>query len=323
MLISNATKMVGTRPMALHDEWSDRESGFCAEIPVAFSSLEEARNSMDYHWNVCTAFLVDKASPPQAAVDLEVTGYDAKLLPHPIAELRAIQPDFDAKRLTYANTMANWYKAFKAFLKFNGSHLNDQGLQAARVLEMSHHLCDTLLQAGTSETLVNEMVWDNFTARYQHVIELATMVLETSTKGRGAHVEGSELSLDMNIVAPLYAVAHRCRDPFIRRKAVSLLYAAPRQEGVWNSYLTASAVERLILIEEEGLGVVTCAQDVPDWARVTEVDVKFDLDGRVGSIGYARSKTVSEKARGKVVDSINLQYVLGKNLVHTLSGSCI
>lgn len=39
--------MVGTRPMLLHIKSSEKEPGFGSEIPAAFSTLEEARNSMD------------------------------------------------------------------------------------------------------------------------------------------------------------------------------------------------------------------------------------------------------------------------------------
>jgi len=93
-------------------------------------------------------------------------------------------------------------------------------------------------------------------------------------------------SLDMNIVAFLYAVSHKCRDPLVRRKAVARLKSHPRKEGIWDSVLTARVAERLISIEEEGLGEVTCCQDVPDWARISAVDVQFDLEGRVGTVGY-------------------------------------
>jgi len=29
------------------------QPGFCPDIPKTFSSLEEARNSLDYNWNLC------------------------------------------------------------------------------------------------------------------------------------------------------------------------------------------------------------------------------------------------------------------------------
>ena len=96
------------------------------------------------------------------------------------------------------------------------------------------------------------MAWDRFTARYEHIVELASLIVEPNPDGN-TQKQRPEFSQDMNTVGPLYAVAHRCRDPVIRRKAVAILYAAPRQEGVWDSMLTARVAEKVISIEEEGL----------------------------------------------------------------------
>lgn len=139
------------------------------------------------------------------------------------------------------------------------------------------------------------MAWDRFTARYEHIVELASLIVEPSPDGN-TQMQRPEFSQDMNTVGPLYALAHRCRDPVIRRKAVAILYAAPRQEGVWDSILTARVAEKVISIEEEGLGIVICAADVPDWARINDVSVKFDLHGRLGAISYKHSRSMPEKA---------------------------
>ncbi|KAL6722228.1 hypothetical protein ACLMJK_001335 [Lecanora helva] len=289
MLISPATtKMVNTKPMSLSKTWSNAEPGFCAEIPAAFSSLEEARNSMDYHWNTCITFL-----------------NEIERLPHSVAEAGARAPSVDARRLIFSNIVQQWFTAFKAFLQRESQGLDEQGLQAARILEISHHTSAVLLEVGAFDASVVEGVWDRFTSRFEQIVDLASMIVTPPANGQAGQAQASVFSLDMNIVSPLYLVAHRCRDPAIRRKAVSLLNASPRQEGVWDSYLTARAVERLILLEEEGLGPVTCAQDVPEWARITEVEVKFDLEGRIGSLGYTRAKSVHEKVREKVVYTIN------------------
>ena len=96
----------------------------------------------------------------------------------------------------------------------------------------------------------------------------------------------------------------KCRHPVIRRKAVSLLYTAPRQEGVWDSILTARVAERLIGIEEAGLGTVVSCEDVPDWARISDVEVKFDLHGRLGTVKYSRQRSPLEKVRDTVMESV-------------------
>jgi hypothetical protein len=73
----------------------------------------------------------------------------------------------------------------------------------------------------------------------------------------------------MALVPPLYLTATRCRDPFIRRRALSILWATSRQEGIWNSDMLAKIAERLISIEEDGLGQVTSSDDVPATSRLS------------------------------------------------------
>jgi len=46
-------QMLGTIPMKLGTFPGLRAAGFQSEIPAAFSTLDEARNSLDYHWNNC------------------------------------------------------------------------------------------------------------------------------------------------------------------------------------------------------------------------------------------------------------------------------
>ncbi len=106
------------------------------------------------------------------------------------------------------------------------------------------------------------------------------------------------------ITTDLSKKAHKCRHPVIRRKAVSLLYSSPRQEGIWDSILTARVAERLIGIEEAGLGKVTRCEDIPDWARISDVEVSFNRQGRLGIVRYSRQRSPLEKIRETVVESV-------------------
>lgn len=288
MLISRHTmKMIKSRPMLLKSNWADREPGFRAEVPEAFSSLDEARNSMDYFWNACVTFLDDIEKHPGN-----------------MENVSAVQSEIDSKLLLFSTVGEKWFAAFQAFLQNKGKLLDSRGLRAARALEINHSLWTMFLEIGNFDAIVNETAWDKFTGYFTKIIELASLIVKPCSRDEITRLHEPEFSLDTTIVSPLYVVAHRCRDPVIRRKAVTILYASPRQEGVWDSFLTARAVERLINIEEEGLGPVACAQDVPDWARISEVVVKFDLEGRVGSLKYSRPKSMHEKVRQTVIDTV-------------------
>lgn len=273
----------------------DMEKGFCPEIPAVFNSLDQARNSLDYHWNNCIEFLNELEANAVYLKNTEIRGRG------PLDTLRSTE----TVRQESFDVFERWLIAFQAFLQNRGKSLNSKGLQAARTLEISHSFGMIYLNVSTVNVFNDETAWDMFTEHYEHVVDLAAMIVKSSTHDESMEKRGPDFTLDMNIVAPLYAVAHKCRHPVIRRKAVSLLYAAPRQEGIWDSILTARVAGRLIDIEEDGLGNVTRCEDVPDWARISDVEVKFDLQGRLGTVKYSRQRSPLEKVRDTVMESVS------------------
>jgi hypothetical protein len=119
---------------------------------------------------------------------------------------------------------------------------------------------------------------------YNRIISLAADVVEPDNS---ENVKPS-FTIDLGVIGPLFEVISRCRDPVIRRRGISLLKSGYRQEGVWNSFLVAKVAERLVEIEEEGLGEVKSCKDVPDWARISDVHPEFDPVGRRATLTYGR-----------------------------------
>ena len=276
--------------MLLKKYTRETEKGFCPEIPAAFSSLVQARNSLDYHWNTRMEFLND----------LEITGSAVVEGHRPLDALGTIEA---ARELAF-NVVDRWVVAYRAFLQKHGRSLDGREMQAARTLEISHSLAMIFLTVSTTYSNDDMTAWDCFTEDFEHIVDLATLILKSPNGDKFTEHQGPSFTLDMSIVAPLFVVASKCRHPVIRRKAVALLYAAPRQEGIWDSVLTARVADRLIGIEEAGLGNVDRCEDVPDWARISEVEVKFDLQERLGTVKYSRQRSKSDKVRDSVVESV-------------------
>jgi hypothetical protein len=97
-------------------------------------------------------------------------------------------------------------------------------------------------------------------------------------------------SIDLGIIAPLYILVSRCRDPAIRRRGLQLLASCNRREGIWDSTLTARVAERIIAIEEEGATShpVLYASQIPEYSRVRDLNTTFGVD-RQGLIQYTKS----------------------------------
>ena len=277
--------------MSLKKHPRETEKGFCPELPAAFSSLVQARNSLDYHWNTRLEFFDDLESN----------------IASPVVEsqrpLDALGTTEAARQLMFS-VVDRWLVAYQAFMQKHGRSLDGRELQAARTLEISHSLAVIFLTVRTTYSNNDITAWDWFTRDFEHIVELATLILKCTNGDKLTKNRGPDFTLDMSIVAPLFVVASKCRHPIIRRKAVALLYAAPRQEGIWDSVLAAHVAERLIGIEEAGLGNVDRCEDVPDWARISEVDVRFDLQERLGTVKYSRQRSKSDKVRDTVVESV-------------------
>ena len=251
---------------------NDPQLGFHAEIPASFSSLEEARNCLDYHWNGCVRFFDERERQ---------TG------------LTGLQDD----RRKYQTIFSDWLAALDAFLANNA--LDSRSLRGVWALQMSHTFAIINLHARQESEIFKETTWDAYVQSYEHMLTLAQAIY-TSAKS-DENLNGRQrtpfFSLDMNLVAPLYAVAHKCRDPTIRRAAVALLKSTPRQEGIWDSVLAGRVAEKLVNIEEDGLAEVKSCHDVPESARISAVSVHFDMEGRLGTIRYARTGSGLEHAK--------------------------
>ena len=262
--------------MLLHPRPNNAESGFGPNIPKSFSSLEEARNSLDFHWNGCLRVQAKR----NLDNPLEMTN-------------------------NYPKIFQQWSAALHVFLEKSASSFDPTDVKGAAVLGISHRLAAMHFDKDLMAFPREQIGWDKYRAEHEEMVSLAAAILEASPSTPGAASIGApSFSIDMNIIAPLYSVAHRCRDPYIRRKAISVLYAVPRQEGIWNSILSARVAQRVMEIEEVGLGTVQSCFDVPEWAGISDVDVHFDLESRQATIKYCRRQSALEKAMETVTDII-------------------
>lgn len=79
---------------------------------------------------------------------------------------------------------------------------------------------------------------------------------------------------DLNVLPPIFAVIHRCRDPILRRRAIHILQVSNCQEGFHDSLLIAIVGERVLEIEEPHPGIVSAAE-IPAEARLDAIYVRL------------------------------------------------
>jgi hypothetical protein len=121
----------------------------------------------------------------------------------------------------------------------------------------------------------NETAWDQYKEDYEKIVSLSrTLVPEVDSSSK----HSKHFSFEMGIIAPLHFVAWKCRWPHVRRKALALLKASPRRECLFESYDSCAVFTRVMLVEEECLGLpgheVPAENELPtEESRIHQVDI--------------------------------------------------
>lgn len=131
-----------------------------------------------------------------------------------------------------------------------------------------------------AETYGPETRYDACMQYFQDLVEAGESIAEKLKDPKVART----FSFDLGYTIPSYYAATRCRDPVLRRRAVALLKSYPRQEGVWESVAASTVAARWIEVEEEGLGEVKCAADVPEHRRIKYIDTEVSVDSKSASV---------------------------------------
>jgi len=142
----------------------------------------------------------------------------------------------------------------------------------------------------------DELVFDSYYEIYCDIVNLSEALLNCSTTSRVP-----KFCFDSGVIIPLWFTGHKCRDPIIRRRVISLLLKFPRREGVWDSVFAGLVIECLRGFEEEFME----NGKVPGWARIRSTGFNVDLEKRtVEVICQQRTSASSDElvTKRKTVD---------------------
>jgi hypothetical protein len=185
------------------------------------------------------------------------------------AELAVLEEEQEVVRLDHTS----WRWSFDKFLQRNGRNFKPSEICASLLLRIYYH---TSLIWTSIVLCRSEDAHDNFISDYEailsHAEELVRITSTTSAATPSEKQSGdAAFSLEGEIIGPLYYAACRCRDPFIRRRAINILLHYSKIEGMWDARLH-SAVAKLVCEVEESQCLVppSCAADIGTLARVYE-----------------------------------------------------
>lgn len=153
-------------------------------------------------------------------------------------------------------------------------HLGSPGdHHRARILEIQY-LCGNI-KASMIDEKEAESLWDD---HYSKFIRICQLSLDVIVEEQRQISPFSGFFLDSGILLPLYFVAHRCRDPRLRRLAIGLLEQCQHQEGALSGPFLTRAASSIMNEEERGLETVAKANDIPEVRRLREVFFDFEND---------------------------------------------
>lgn len=200
-------------------------------IPSSFSDFASAHR--------CWDFLMDRALQFFRRTSFN-RAYAASNLdpPEQIAEELA----------SYLNQLDAFAVAFRPLLD---SAISQDGVvanPAALLLSLYQKITVITLTSVPSDS---EMVYDAFLQDFKYVVRTCALLI--ASRNLTQTPPNPRFTFEVGIVPPLHVVATKCRDPVVRREAVELLFASPRQEGMWDGVLSARIGKWMTNCEEDGL----------------------------------------------------------------------
>lgn len=252
-------------------------------MPKCFSSLQEARASLYSQMNKVLDFIQTDETFLYQLPDLpdnilsevfataEEQNLDETFRFSPLRSSAEIAAAYKEKS-RMLGILEGWKAVFDVFILQSSSKMGSRELGGAILLQI-HYIAAWIAISSCHSRL--QSVFDEFKPQFEKIVSLAKSLLAAG-ETEGSCVGRTNFWVDMGVIGPVYLVASRCRDPFVRREAVEIL-RLPRREGAWDSEATAKVADRIIALEEAGLPPVNAAEDIPEYARIHVRKVVIDL----------------------------------------------
>lgn len=192
-----------------------------------------------------------------------------------------------AERSVTAGLLIQWTEAFDAFLLTrHGSAFTDAEIKSIALIDLHRKYLRLVFATNSVEGLAGDPYrWDAYTNEFAEMVDCASRAMGRSTPG-GPAEEYPLFHLEIGVVPILFVVGASCRDPVVRRRAISLMRSCSSQEGIWNSAVTGAVCQRIMECEEAGLDVKSC-EDIPAHQRVRTVRVDLGAGDRHATLRYA------------------------------------
>ena len=161
----------------------------------------------------------------------------------------------------------------------------ETGSLLGKSVEIWYSMAATIVDAGF---LGPESRYDVLLHHFRRIVHFG----EDVSVGISENRDLAFFSLDLGFVTPVFFCAIRCRDPHLRRSAIRVLGSQNRQEGIWESTVAAAIAKRWMQLEEEGLGEIERAEQIPESKRIAVLDTQVNVEQSTAHLRFTTSTSL-------------------------------
>lgn len=232
--LSIQSALFGGKSVNFHRASYPADQTLDLRIPPSFNGMHEARQSFD-------VLLSEILSLSEDCRSYDLSGTQ-------------IPPSLVSRQLCLRSAIASWkvtYTRSRPALLTSCNEYNVMGVPLLRIfLSMASIMTETALCS-------HQTIFDDYTSHFTSIITqtidlwkgLKTSDNEFDDKG---HYPGLHFIADMGTIPFLYFTALKCRVPWLRRQAITLLLAMPLREGMWDGFIMANIARKIMVLEEGG-----------------------------------------------------------------------
>lgn len=243
-----------------------------------FESLNQARHLLNSIIDNMTHFFY---SSPEAVVNetAAALGQDYHMSLHGLnTKRRKPQPELLptellTKQLEYAKQLRDWTESFDAYLQTCSRPLSNTFRRGAMLLKVHSRTASCIVHSSLARCSVQPQKLDMNT-EFQQIMNMCCSLVQAEVAGTR-----SIFSAELGILAPVYYVALNSHNLSLRRTALQIL-STPRREGMWDSRIASSVIEKVMHLEAQGLDPNPSLTD-PLLRWTTESDA-FGIDSYLG-----------------------------------------
>lgn len=268
-------KMVGEYQRSFVASSSFVADQLYGDSPLSFSSIADAKSTFEF--GACLF---------SGSLDAKLSNDSVVQLPHNPAH---------NQRNHLANLCSKFWLALQELVRSKEGSFTPKEELAAVVLQLNVLVTWIAFEVE----LQPAAAWDDFMPRLEEMVLLGEKIVASILSVSGSRETAASFCLESGYIIPMYAVASNCRDLAIRRRAIAVLRAIPRQEGLWNSLLVAKAAERIIEIEKGASREVDACADGLGALSLLSTRPLLEIDAKGGRLHYK-----TQDAQGVISDAV-------------------